>query len=244
METVIAIFVGVAIIAGLFSGKPESDSAVVLLAGNGNSTKLVRHIEPASEKDFTGIVPQEFDFSCSAAALSTMLNYGYGENRSEEDVINGLMKHSDKDEVLATRAFSIEAMKAYTSGLGYNINGYRAEGIDDLKHVRMPCLTPVSIYGYYHFVVVKGLHKGHVFIADPYSGNLTYSEQEFKKIWYGNFVFGAEKNGDNPLNMLAVTLDDLKVIDEDMTRSYLSSFKDRYVLPKEQSVSGKHYYNH
>lgn len=244
METVIAIFVGIAIIAGLFSGKPESDSAVVLLAGNGNTVKLVREIEPASEKDFMGIVPQKSDFSCSAAALCTMLNFGYGENRSEDEVINGLMRHSGKDEVLATRAFSIEAMKAYASELGYKTAGYKADGIGDLKNVRMPCIVPVSIYGYYHFVVMKGVQQGHVLIADSYGGNLTFSEQEFAGIWYGNFVFGTEESGDHPLNRLVVTADDLKVIDQDMAKSYLFSFRDRYVLPREQAVSGKQYYNH
>lgn len=243
MQIVIALFAGAAIITGFFSGKPETDSAVVLLTGAGNDIKIVREIEPASEKNFIRTVPQKNDFSCSAAALCTMLNYGYGENLTENEVISGLMTHSDKNEVIARRTFSIAAMKEYMAGLGYKTEGYRATGTEDLKDMQMPCITPVSIYGYYHFVVVKGIHQGHFFIADPYAGNLTFSEKEFSDLWYNNFVFGVMEDDAVKANRLVITEDDLKIIDAAMTRSYLFYFRDRDIRTKEQGVSGRQYYN-
>ncbi len=96
MQVVIALFIGVTIVAGFFSGKPAGDDAVVLMTGQNGDISIVRHIAPASESNFDGVVPQKYDYSCSAAALCTMLNNGYGETLTESEVITGVMGFSEK----------------------------------------------------------------------------------------------------------------------------------------------------
>ncbi len=242
MQVVIVLFIGVSIVAGFLAGKPVNDDAVVLMTGQQGDIGIVRQVKPASMSDFKGIVPQKNDYSCSAAALCTMLNKGFGETLSESEVIHGLMGYSDKRDVIASRAFSLDAMKAYVSKLGYDADGYRAEGLGDISKVALPCIVPVSIYGYYHYVVIKGLHNGRVFIADPFQGNHSFTDQEFKTLWYNNFVFGVQRQGDESINRLIVNREDLRMIDEAMAKSYLLQFRDVYSLPREQGMSDKLYY--
>ncbi len=135
-------------------------------------------------------------------------------------------------------------MKAYAGELGYKAEGYKAFDIRDLKSAAKPCIVPVSIYGYYHFVVVKGLNNGRVFIADPFKGNISFTEHEFKPLWFKNFIFGVNIDGSSTMNRLVVTNEDLRMIDEEMAKSYLLQFRDKYRLPNEQGVSDKLIYRH
>ena len=244
MQIVLALFIGVTIVAGFLSGNPASDDTVVLLTGKNGDISIVRHVYPASESNFKGVIPQKYDYSCSAAAICTMLNHGYGETLTELEVITGLMGFSEKNDVIASRAFSLNAMKSYVAGLGYDADGFRVEGLDDIQSASLPCIVPVSIYGYYHFVVIKGLHDGRVFIADPFQGNISFTKQEFKTLWYNRFLFAVKKNSGDALNRLVVTSKDLRMIDESMAKSYLLRYRDRYNVPDEQGVSNKLYYRH
>ena len=42
---------------------------------------------------------------------------------------------------------------------------------------------PISIHGYKHFVVFRGVEKGRVLLADPAFGNRALSRDRFDKAW-------------------------------------------------------------
>jgi predicted double-glycine peptidase len=70
------------------------------------------------------VVIQQWDLSCGAAALATVLRYQHGEDLSEREIALALMS---RPEYLATpelvqyrEGFSLLDMKRFVDGLGYN----------------------------------------------------------------------------------------------------------------------------
>lgn len=162
MHILVAFFITVALIAGFKPIKevPENEIRIVANANGGHLPNPIpaieiRHdIEPASEFDFKHIVSQRYDYSCGSAALATILKYQLGEKFTETQIIHGLFRYGDKEQVEKKRAFSLLDMKKFVGVLGYNGVGYRAD-IEDLKDLNMPCILPIELYGYRHFTVFK-----------------------------------------------------------------------------------------
>ena len=153
------------------------------------------------------IVKQQFDYSCGSAALATLLNYYLGENFTEEQVIQGLMEYGDIKQLEERRAFSLLDMKRFVTVLGYQGTGYTAE-LEDLKKLDKPCIVPIEFFGYRHFVVYRGIYGDHVFFADPFMGNISFTLSEFEEMWHRNIVFIVTDGG--------VTMDALLLKEEDL----------------------------
>ena len=149
---------------------------------------LRQTVEPESEMLYEHVVKQEYDYSCGSAALATLLNYYLHEKLSEQQVIQGLMQHGEAEKIQQRRAFSLLDMKRFCEVLGYNAAGYKAE-FDDLKALNKPAILPITLFGYKHFVVYRGIYGNHIFFADPYRGNMSFTVEEFLKLWEQNIVF-------------------------------------------------------
>jgi uncharacterized protein len=170
------------------------------------------HTEILNER----IIKQEFDYSCGSAALATLLRYYLGEALTERQVIHGLLRYGDSEQIAERRAFSLLDMKKFVKVLGYKGIGYKAE-IEDLKELEGPCVLPIKLFGFRHFTVFKGIYKGHVFLADPFKGHNSYTLPEFKKFWYQNVIFVVYPEGAKELSALQLQEADLRFIDEDTT---------------------------
>jgi hypothetical protein len=176
----------------------------------------LRHsVTPESEFLNKNIVKQEFDYSCGSAALAILLNHYLGEKLSEQQVIQGLMQHGETDKIQQRRAFSLFDMKRFCEVLGYNASGYKAE-VDDLKALNKPAILPITIFGYNHFVVYRGIYGNHIFFADPYRGNMSFTIKEFLKSWTQNIVFVVSSDAVNT-NALKLKNEDLRIIDFDIS---------------------------
>jgi len=175
-------------------------------------------VEPLSEIEKRRIVKQNYDYSCGSAALATLLKFHLGEDFSEQQVIYGMLQHGDAKRIQERRAFSLLDMKKFVTVLGYEANGYRATMEDLASSEYWPCIVPIKFFGYRHFVVVKGIHKGHIFVADPWRGHSSYTVPQFKKIWYKNVMFIVSDKDSRPRGDLALIRDDLRFIDEEITR--------------------------
>ncbi len=168
------------------------------------------NVKPFAQFKDQNIIKQQYDYSCGSAALATLLNYYLGEDMSEQQVIQGLMDYGDARAIEERRAFSLLDMKQFVSVLGYQGMGYTAE-IEDLRTLGKPCIVPIEFFGYKHFVVVKGIHAGHVFIADPYMGNTSFSIPNFQQMWYKNILFLVTSEG-STLNALRLKEEDLRLV--------------------------------
>ena len=167
-------------------------------------------VKPLNDFKDKNIVKQEFDYSCGSAALATLLNYYLGEKMSEQQVIQGMMEYGDSKLIQERRAFSLLDMKQFVSVLGYQGAGYTAE-LEDLKNLDKPCIVPIEFYGYKHFVVYRGMHQDHMFFADPFMGNISFTVSEFQKMWHKNILF-LVTSSDVTFNALRMKEEDLRLV--------------------------------
>lgn len=131
-------------------------------------------------------VVQEWDLSCGAAALATILRYQYGERVSEREIALGLMQREEYVDqpmlVRVRRGFSLLDLKRYAEQRGYRGVGYGKLGLEDLTE-RAPVIVPVNFHGYNHFVVFRGVQGNRVLLADPAWGNRTMLVERFLDAW-------------------------------------------------------------
>lgn len=140
-------------------------------------------VKSMAELRYRSVMRQQQDFSCGAAAVGTLLRYGYGMDIDERSIIADMMKVSDPKQV-AEQGFSMLDMRNYVQTLGFRGRGYRVD-MAALRDLAIPVIVLLNLNGYQHFVVVKRAAKGRVFIADPALGNRIMQEWEFAPAWNG-----------------------------------------------------------
>jgi predicted double-glycine peptidase len=209
---------------------PEGEYTFVV--GPDEQVEVYYIIKPSSEILKERVIKQAHDFSCGSAALATLLNYYLGEELSERQVIRGLLEYGDRDRIAERRAFSLLDMKKFVNVLGYKGVGYRAE-IEDLKTLETPGILPLKIAGYRHFVVFKGIYDGHVFVADPSRGNISFSLPEFRDMWYENVLLVVYPEGAEELDALRLREVDLRYIDEETLLEILFDHEPIISRPEE-----------
>ena len=132
------------------------------------------------------VVIQNWDLSCGAAVLATILNYQHGDSVSERDIATRLMARTEYLEdpmpVRYRQGFSLLDLKRFVDDRGYNGVGL---GQLTLKHIvaRTPIIVPINTFGYQHFVVFKGILGNRVLLTDPAFGNRTMLRSAFESAW-------------------------------------------------------------
>lgn len=212
--------------------KPQPKGMVHFETGFGDHR--IRHkdsMEPYSELKFNNIIRQAYDYSCGSAALTTLLDFYLGRNFQERQVMEGLLQFGDAEKIAERRGFSLLDMKRLVTALGHPSGGFRAAR-EDLEKLDHPAIAPIQYAGYKHFVVVRAVKDGHVYIADPAQGNISFTITRFLEVWDRNVLFIVFPNGHKPVGGLELRDADLRVIDE---RTFTKmAFKDfRSVFPVE-----------
>ena len=178
----------------------------------------VLKVRPLDEIKRTDMIHQAYDYSCGYAALTTVMNFFLGENLQENEVMEGMLKYGEKDKIVQRRGFSLLDMKRYVATLGYKGAGFKAE-IQDLLDLRQPGLVTIQYAGFKHFVVFRELRDGHVYLADPSMGKISFTVEHFKSMWDGNVLFLVyPKSNTEPVNKLALSDEDLRIMDADRIR--------------------------
>lgn len=147
---------------------------------------ITKRVTSLAAMRYHNVMRQELDFSCGAAALGTLLRYGYGVDIEERRIISDMLKISDAEEVMR-RGFSMLDMRNYVETLGFRGTGFRVE-LSALRQLKIPVIVLLDIKGYQHFVVVRQAAEGRVFVSDPALGNRIMPEHEFAEAW-NNLVF-------------------------------------------------------
>lgn len=233
MHIAIAFIIFAGLISGFHSFGTNPRGEVNLAVGTNESIRIRHDVVPLTEFRDECMIKQNYDYSCGSAALGTILNYYLGENFSEKQIIQGLMTYGDKEQIKELRAFSFWDMQQFVTKLGYNSGGYNADFSDLVDPGIWPCIVPIEMFGYRHFVVLKGIHDGHVFVADPFRGNTSYTVAQFQSMWYKNILFLIEPKDRRSLTCLALSENDLRYVDKDMERTLIFDFDQPFDLPKE-----------
>jgi len=169
------------------------------------------------EKRHQNVVLQQWELSCAAAALATILRYQYGVPVTERSVALGLINREEyianPDLVRFRQGFSLLDLKRYVDDLGYEGIGLGQLTLPDLFK-RVPVIVPMNLQGFPHFVIFRGGTQKSVLLADPAFGNITMSKVKFLRGWikykdFGHVGFIVTKAGViiSPGNLTARALD-------------------------------------
>jgi len=203
--------------------RPEHQFELPMVAVGGGVAPAPVVIEPQSEIKFHNIVHQAYDYSCGSAALTTVINNYLGIKVTEQQAMEGMLEHGEREKIIERRGFSLLDMKRYVATLGSDSGGFRAE-IKDLAELKEPGIVPIDYAGFKHFVVFRGLRDGRVFLADPAMGHIVFSISEFESLWDRNtlFLVYPSKTQGQTKNLLALNDQEMGVIDMDLVRRQAS----------------------
>ena len=152
------------------------------------------------------VVKQRFDYSCGAAALATMLRYGFGDAVSERQILIDLFTGlSDDDRRTAERTgFSLLDLQRVARTRGYEAEGFRLEP-GQLSMLGGPVIVYIEPRGYKHFAVLRGIRGDRVYLADPSRGNIRMSMDTFLDSWLQDdrrgIIFAIEPKSRAPGNV-------------------------------------------
>lgn len=199
--------------------RPKGEFELPMASVGGGVSPLPVTIKPYSEFKFENIVHQAYDYSCGSAALVTVINNYLGIKVTEQQAMEGMLEHGEKEKIIERRGFSLLDMKRYVASLGAKGAGFRAE-MSDLETLTQPAIVPIDYAGFKHFVVFRGIRDGRVFIADPSAGHIVFSVEQFAKLWDRGtlFLLTLPESMGKPLTKLALTDRELGVIDNDSVR--------------------------
>ena len=150
------------------------------------------------------MVVQQWDTSCGAAALATILNYQHAIPVSEKTIAEAMLRQTDPLKVKVRGGFSLLDMKRYADANGLKGVGYMNLSLEDLLDLG-PAIVPIQWRGYAHFVVVRGRLGDKILVADPAFGNRTFPVATFEQSWQGKIGFVVQRHdGAAPPNRLTV----------------------------------------
>ncbi len=160
---------------------PALARAGTIVVNGFGGVPLITHVASMQALKFRAVVRQHTDYSCGAAALATLVDFAYGRKLSENQVIVGMLKVSNR-QVVQQKGFSMLDMARYLSQIGLHGAGYKIPPALLVK-LRVPVVVLLDIQGYEHFVVLKGVVHGRVYLADPALGDRSLPFARFVKDW-------------------------------------------------------------
>ena len=130
------------------------------------------------------LVKQRFDFSCGAAALATILRYGFGDAITEQQILIDLFTQLSDDErkTAESMGFSLLDLQRVAQRRGYAAEGFRLEPTQ-LSMLAGPVIVFIEPRGYKHFAVLRGVQNDRAYLADPSRGNIRQPLYAFVNDW-------------------------------------------------------------
>ena len=143
--------------------------------------KTLRSVKALRDKD---LVRQQSDYSCGAAALATILRYGFGENVTEREILVQLFDLlSEEDKIVSRReGFSLRDLQRVAQARHYKAEGFRLDA-RDLSTLGGPVIVFIQPRGYKHFAVLRGVKGDRMYLADPSRGNIRVPTYTFLEQW-------------------------------------------------------------
>ena len=160
--------------------------SLAIIGSDACAAERIRSLKEIREE---GVIIQQWDTSCAAAALATVFTYSLGDPVSEQTVAQGMLRYTEPLRVRYRGGFSLLDMKRYAEERGYVATGYRGFAFEDLMLFE-GAIVPINLHGYNHYVVFKGTtDDGDVWLADPAFGNRYMSQGRFEDAWIEGMVF-------------------------------------------------------
>jgi predicted double-glycine peptidase len=159
------------------------------------------------------IVMQQRDFSCGAACLATILRYYWGDDVTEEMVLEPLDKLLTAEETAdrIQNGLAMSDLRRAAVKMGYQ-SVVGTTTFAKLGEMKVPAIVGIEPSGHKHFVVLKGTFGAWVYLADPIRGNIRMPAWEFVQQWQKNAILVVYKPGEKikQYSPLSVTEADIR----------------------------------
>lgn len=159
------------------------------------------------------LIRQRYDFSCGAAALATVLRYGFGEDVTERQILDELFGLLSEEQRAVTRetGFSLLNLQEVAEARSYGSAGFRLEP-EQLAMLAGPVIVYIEPRGYQHFAVLRGVRGDRAYLADPSRGNVRMPLYRFLESWVQDdgtgIVFVVEPESGLPADEMPLVLTD------------------------------------
>ncbi len=152
--------------------------------GIGSGTRIDVPLKSMKDLRDEKLVKQRFDYSCGAAALATILRYGFGDEVTEREILVDLFDLLSKDEKRLRRkeGFSLLDLQHVAKARGYKAQGFRLAP-EYLPKLGGPVIVFIEPRGYKHFAVFRGVKGDRIYLADPSRGNVRMPAYRFLDNW-------------------------------------------------------------
>lgn len=137
---------------------------------------------------------QQYDYSCGAASLSTLLSYYYKIPTSEREILDFLLEKKgmgadEKHEIEINEELREKARLSFADlAMFAQSKGLRTQGLaldlESLSKLQVPVIIYVNVRDMEHFSVYKGMDSHFVYLADPSLGNIKVSIAKFIEMFY------------------------------------------------------------
>lgn len=145
-----------------------------------------REIRVASLRELRdrGVVRQQLDYSCGAAALATLLTYGLNAPTDEQSLLRAVFDPLSPAQLveLQKTGLSLRDLQVLAEQRGFKAQGFRLRA-DQLTKLQRPVIVFIRPGGYRHFAVLKGVRDGRAYLADPSLGNVRMPLTRFVEQW-------------------------------------------------------------
>jgi predicted double-glycine peptidase len=141
------------------------------------------------------VVKQQLDYSCGSAALATLLQYYFGDKKSEKEILDKLFVplNEKQKKIKSRKGFSLLDLRTVARTMGYEAAGFKLP-FQQLSRLSAPVIVHLEVEGYKHFAVLRGMSWRRVYLADPARGNLRMSLERFQGEWTGVIFVLGRKN--------------------------------------------------
>jgi uncharacterized protein len=156
-----------------------------------------RQVYSFLEARHQNVVIQQWDISCGAAALATILTYQHDDPITEKEAAAGMLQRTTPEIVRQRLGFSLLDLKRFAQTRGYEADGYGELTLADLEKFG-PTIVPILVRGLAHFVVFRGVQGDRVLLADPAFGNRTMKIDQFEEMWGTRIGFTVQRNDGLP----------------------------------------------
>jgi hypothetical protein len=143
-------------------------------------------VEPRNWKAIRNqnIVMQQYDYSCGAAVLATVIRYYWGDQATERQFLETILEILNEEELRdrLENGLSMTDLRRAAVKEGY-LASIGKRDLADLFDLKVPVIVRIVQGEFEHFVVFRGIEADRVYLADPIRGNVRMSVTKFLDRW-------------------------------------------------------------
>jgi len=143
-------------------------------------------ISPRSWKEIRNqnVIMQQYDYSCGAAALATIIKYYWGDQATERQFLETILELLNEEELKdrVENGLSMTDLRRAAVKEGY-LSSIGKRDFADLFELKVPVIVRIVDGDFEHFVILRGIATDRVFLADPIRGNIRITVTKFLDMW-------------------------------------------------------------